>query len=143
MVRTKQTHKITHKNAIILKNLKHRLVHNKKKLAPVEVLRKPRRWHPGTVAKREIRKLSRSTNLLFPKLSFNRLVREVCQNVCADGKSFTSNAILAIQEAAEVYVTETFHKANMARMHSGRETLGVKVTTPLLISVWMYSLYKK
>jgi hypothetical protein len=79
MVRTKQTHKITHKNAIILKNLKHRLVHKKKKLAAAaaagpEPTRKARRWHPGTVAKREIRRLSRSTNLLFPKLSFNRLV---------------------------------------------------------------------
>lgn len=30
------------------------------------------------------------------------------------------------QEAAELFVTETFHKADMARHHAGRETLHVK-----------------
>lgn len=34
--------------------------------------KKKRRWRPGTVAKREIRRLSRTTNLLFPKSSFSR-----------------------------------------------------------------------
>lgn len=33
----------------------------------------------------------------------------------------------AIQEAAEMFVTETFHKADLARRHAGRETLDVKV----------------
>ena len=31
------------------------------------------------MAKREIRKLSRTTNLLFPKRPFQRLVREIAQ----------------------------------------------------------------
>jgi hypothetical protein len=54
-------------------------------------------------------------------------VREVCQDVCTNDKNFTSNAMKALQEAAEVYVTETFHKANMARLHAGRETVNIKV----------------
>lgn len=56
-------------------------------------------------------------------------VREVCQDVCTNDKNFTSNAMTALQEAAEVYVTETFHKANMARLHAGRETVNIKVGT--------------
>ena len=38
------------------------------------------RWKSGTVAKREIRKLSRTTHLLFPKRPFQRLVREIAQD---------------------------------------------------------------
>lgn len=36
--------------------------------------RKPRRYHPGTVALREIRRYQRSTDLLLLKLPFSRLV---------------------------------------------------------------------
>lgn len=39
---------------------------------------------------------------------------------------FTKNAMAAIQEASEMFVTETFHKADLARVHAGRETLNVK-----------------
>lgn len=34
--------------------------------------RKKHRWRPGTVAKREIRKMTRTTHLLFPKSTFSR-----------------------------------------------------------------------
>jgi len=40
-------------------------------------LKKPRRWKKGTVAIREIKKYQKSTDLLIPKLSFCRLVREI------------------------------------------------------------------
>ena len=60
---------------------------------------KKRRWRPGTVVKREIRKLTRSTNLLFPKAPFSRVVREICQNKIANGHDirFTKNSMKAIQ----------------------------------------------
>lgn len=80
-----------------------------------------RRWRSGTVAKREIRKLSRTTHLLFPKRPFQRLVREIAQDF--RDIRFTGASMQAIQEAAEIFVTETFHKANMARKHAGRHTL--------------------
>lgn len=46
------------------------------KLVPAEegVGRKKRRWKSGTVARREIRKMTRTTNLLFPKSTFSRQV---------------------------------------------------------------------
>ena len=37
------------------------------------------RYKPGTVALREIRRYQKSTNLLIPKTSFQRYVREIAQ----------------------------------------------------------------
>ena len=39
----------------------------------------PRRYRPGTVALREIRRYQKSTELLIRKLPFQRLVREIAQ----------------------------------------------------------------
>lgn len=85
------------------------------------------RWRSGTVAKREIRKMTRTVHPLFPKSTFSRLVREVCQVKVPHGHDmrFTTNALKAIQEASENYIVETFHKSDMARIHAGRETLSV------------------
>jgi hypothetical protein len=72
---------------------------NNKKSEEDAADKKKRRWKPGTVVKREIRKLTRSTNLLFPKLSFCRVVREICQDKIANGRDirFTKNSMKAIQ----------------------------------------------
>ena len=83
------------------------------------------RWRSGTVAKREIRKLTRTTNPLFPKRPFQRLVREIMQDIKSDVR-FTSGSMQAIQEAAEIFITETFHKSDMARKHAKRNTLQVE-----------------
>jgi len=40
---------------------------------------KPHRYRPGTVALREIRKYQKSTDLLFRKMAFRRLVLEIGQ----------------------------------------------------------------
>ena len=40
-----------------------------------------RRYRPGTVALRQIRKYQRSTDLLIAKLPFRRLVREIATNI--------------------------------------------------------------
>ena len=49
-------------------------------LPPKGGIRKPRRFRPGTVALREIRKYQKSTELLIRKIPFQRLVREVCRS---------------------------------------------------------------
>ena len=43
-------------------------------------VRKPRKWKPGTVALREIRRYQKSTSLFIRKLPFQRLVREIAQD---------------------------------------------------------------
>ena len=82
---------------------------------PQGQVKKKRRYRSGTVALREIRKYQTSTETLIPKLSFQRLVKEVMQNECIRRgipmKKIQSPALLAIQCATEQYVTELFYKS--------------------------------
>ena len=79
-------------------------------------VRKPRRFRPGTVALREIARYQKSTELLIRKIPFQRLVREVSQEVCRDlGRDpvrYQSTAILALQEAAEAFLVRMFSQVN-------------------------------
>ena len=42
------------------------------------------RFKPGTVALREIKRYQKSTNLLLPRASFQRVVRSVCADIDND-----------------------------------------------------------
>lgn len=84
-----------------------------------------RRWRSGTVAKREIRKLSKTTHHLFPKRPFNRLVRELSQDIKSDVR-FTKESMHAIQECAEMFVCGMLMKSDIARNFAGRKTLLAK-----------------
>lgn len=88
-------------------------------------VKKPHRFRPGTVALREIRKYQKSTNLLIPKLPFQRLVREVVQDVQSAGIQFRlqSHALQALQEASEVYLVSLFEDANLCAIHAKRVTI--------------------
>lgn len=48
-------------------------------------IKKPHRYRPGTVALREIRRYQKSTDLLIRKLPFQRLAREVLQDLKKPG----------------------------------------------------------
>ncbi|PNH11517.1 histone H3 [Tetrabaena socialis] len=76
-------------------------------------VKKPHRYRPGTVALREIRKYQKSTELLIRKLPFQRLVREIAQDFKTDLR-FQSQAVLALQEAAEAYLVGLFEDTNLA-----------------------------
>ena len=66
-------------------------------------VKKPHRYRPGTVALREIRRYQKSTDLLIRKLPFQRVVREIAQDIKTD-LQFQSSAIMALQEASEAYL---------------------------------------
>jgi histone H3 len=85
-------------------------------------IKKPRRYRPGTVALREIRKYQQSTNTLLRKLPFQRLVREIATDFKADLR-FQSTAILALQEASEAYLVGLFEDTNMCAIHAKRVTI--------------------
>ncbi|XP_003365986.1 histone H3, embryonic, partial [Trichinella spiralis] len=70
------------------------------------------RYHPGTVALREIRRYQKSTELLIRKLPFQRLVREVAQDYKTELR-FQSSAFFALQEAAEAYLVSLFEDTNL------------------------------
>ncbi|PNH02820.1 histone H3 [Tetrabaena socialis] len=85
-------------------------------------VKKPHRYRPGTVALREIRKYQKSTELLIRKLPFQRLVREIAQDFKTDLR-FQSQAVLALQEAAEAYLVGLFEDTNLCAIHAKRVTI--------------------
>lgn len=68
---------------------------------------KKKRRKPGIVALREIRRLQQATNLLIPRLPFQRLVREIAMDFNT-GYKWQTAALSALQEAAESYLTILF-----------------------------------
>lgn len=54
----------------------------------------------GTVALREIRRYQKGTELLIRKAPFQRLVREIAQNLKKSDLRFQSTAVLALQEVS-------------------------------------------
>ncbi|KAJ8086735.1 centromeric DNA-binding histone H3-like protein cse4 [Marasmius tenuissimus] len=90
-----------------------------------------RRFRPGTVALREIRKYQKSTDLLIRKLPFSRLVREIALDMTTDmnenyetgGLRWTSSALQALQEATEAFLVHLFEDANLCAIHAKRVTI--------------------
>lgn len=88
-------------------------------------MKTPHRFHPGTVALREIRKYQKSTDLLIRKLPFQRLVREIAQEYKAEIR-FQSAAVLALQEASEAFLVSLFEDTNLCAIHAKRVTVMAK-----------------
>ena len=84
--------------------------------------KKPHRYCPGTVALREIHRYQKSTELLIRKLTFQRLVRELTQEVRGDLR-FQSTSLLAAHEASEEYIVGLFEDTNLCAIHAKRVTI--------------------
>jgi len=85
----------------------------------------PARLHrnrPGTVALREIRKYQKTTELLIRRLPFQRLIREISQDHRGDLR-FQTQAVVALQEAAEAYLVGLFEDTNLCAIHAKRVTI--------------------
>ncbi len=93
-----------------------------RKAAPKEGTKAARRYRPGTVAMREIRRYQKSTDLLLKKAPFQRLVREVAQDFKTDLR-FQSSAVMALQEASEAYLVGLFEDTNLCAIHARRVTI--------------------
>ena len=78
-------------------------------------------------ALKEIRHYQQSSDLLLQKLPFQRLVREVTENICREqevvDRRFQSTAILALQEASEAYLVGLFEDTNLCAIHAKRVTI--------------------
>ena len=84
--------------------------------------RRPRRYRPGTVALREIRRYQRSSELLIRQMPFQRLVREIAQTHNPYLR-FQSGAILALQESVEAYLVGLLEDSNLCAIHAKRVTI--------------------
>ncbi|KAL3083430.1 hypothetical protein niasHS_011232 [Heterodera schachtii] len=77
--------------------------------------RKPHRYRPGTVARREIRRYQSTTELLLRKLPFQRLVREIAQD---------NDLEMRFQaEASEAYLIRLLENTNLAAANANRVTI--------------------
>jgi histone H3 len=83
---------------------------------------KAARYRPGVVALREIRHYQKSTELLIRKLPFQRLVREIAENM-KFGLRFQAAALGALQEASEAYLVGLFEDVNLCTIHAKRVTI--------------------
>ena len=88
--------------------------------------KKPRKYRLGTVALREIRQYQKSTELLIRKLPFQRLVRELAQDLGKMNIRFQSGAIMALQEASEAYLVGLLEDTNLCAVHTKRVTIMTK-----------------
>ena len=74
-------------------------------------VQKKHRYRPGTRAIMDIRKYQKSSDLLLRKLPFSRLVKELAEMYNSAGLRWTAEAMMAMQEAAEDYLTKLFEDA--------------------------------
>eukprot|EP00960_Hanusia_phi_P011491 335694-Hanusia_phi.AAC.8 len=119
MARTKQTAKKSTGGARPHREI---AVKAARKSAPSTGGVKKHRFRPGTVALREIRRYQKGTELLIRKLPFQRLVREIALDYKTDIR-FNTHAVMAIQEAAEAYLTSLFEDTNLCAIHARRVTI--------------------
>ena len=87
---------------------------------------KKRRYRPGTVALREIRKYQKSTELLIAKLPFARVVKELSFKLAREPMRWTAEAMLALQEATEDFMVHLMEDTNLCAIHAKRVTIQVK-----------------
>ncbi len=119
MARTKQTARKSTGGKAPRKQLASKAA---RKSTKADGAKKSRRYRPGTVALREIRKYQKTTDLLIKKAPFQRLVREVSQDFKADLR-FQSSAVMALQEASEAYLVGLFEDTNLCAIHARRVTI--------------------
>ena len=122
MARTKAAIKATRPKALTQIAKKQNIT--RKARPSITNIKKPHRFRPGTQALREIKKCQKSTNLLIPRLAFQRLVREIA-NDFKDELRFERKALEAIQEATEAHVIELLGASSIIAIHTGR--VGIKV----------------
>ena len=95
-------------------------------------VKKSHRFHPGTVALRDIRKYQKSQKLLMARLPFGRLVRKVAQEYSNENHldmpkiQFQYNALVGLQEATEDFAVKLFEAANTTALHANRITVQTK-----------------
>jgi len=59
----------------------------------------------------------------MPRAPFQRLVRSICRDLGKEDFRFQSQALLAMQEAAESYLVGIFEDTNLCAIHANRKTI--------------------
>ena len=86
-------------------------------------VKNPHRFRPGTVALREIRRHQKNSDCLeIPKLNFERVCREIAQDL-HDDLRFSDGVFDLLHLAAEDYLVSLCEAANKCALHASRETV--------------------
>lgn len=83
---------------------------------------KSRRFHPGTVALREIKRYQKTTDRLIQRSPFQRLLKEVLHDINPELR-MQNLATIALQEASEAFLTNLFEDSNLVAIHGKRTTV--------------------
>lgn len=86
-------------------------------------VKKPKRYRPGMLALREIRRYQRSAELLIPKIRFMKLVKNIATGQNLTAFRWQVKALGALHEAAESYLVELFEATNRCAIHAKRVTI--------------------
>jgi histone H3 len=81
----------------------------------------PIRLRPGMGCLREIHTYQGSTELLMTKIGFQRMVRDIAMKIGA--VRFEVQALLALQEAAEMFLVGLYEDASLCATHGRRVTI--------------------
>ena len=81
-----------------------------------------RRFKPGTVALREIKRYQKQNKLLLARAPFYRLAREITREYDAEMR-FQPAALEAMQEACEYYLVNLFEDSQLCAIHANRQTV--------------------
>lgn len=124
MVRTKQTPRKSGSGMAPRKNPAEMAARINASGTRCEIMR-VKRYRPGVVALREIRRYQNSTDLMIRKKPFQNLVREIIQQLKADFRCQNS-ALLALQEASEAFLVDVLEETNLCAIHAKRVTITPK-----------------
>lgn len=130
MVRTKQTARKSTCGKMALKPKIYKILEtkqqNKKQLPPITKYGnqskspvKKKRYSPGVLALKEIRRYQKSTELLLRVAPFQRLVREITQ-LFKHSFRYQVSALQCLQEASEAYIIGLFEDTNLCAIHAKR-----------------------
>lgn len=121
-MRVQQASESTPKNASAV----NRSIAKRKTITFESFEKKKRRRKPGTVALKQIQYFQKTTDLLLRLLPFQRIIREVSDDLSLNGTGkyrWKSTAIQALQTAAECYLVSLFEDVNKAAIHAKRVTI--------------------
>jgi histone H3 len=108
----------TNRKSIKGKNKKRAQLAKKSTAKPPQI----RRYRPGQRVALDITRYQNGTKLLIRKLPFQRLVREVTQDL-KDDIRYQLSALEALQEASEAYLVGLFEDTNLCANHAKRVTI--------------------
>eukprot|EP00760_Papus_ankaliazontas_P014430 PhM_4_TR16080/c5_g1_i1/m.38340/K11253/H3; histone H3 len=94
-------------------------------------LKKPKRFRPGTVALREIKKYQKTFQNLIPRARFQRMTREILNegngldegSPVREATRFRAEALQALQDGMEYWAIRVLECANLASIHGKRVTV--------------------